>query len=175
MGDKSKLAILAESRTQALGALANNTAILIGTKLAVTTPYRMLKALVNLNLVSLTGTQGGALFLGLARGDLTVGEIGEALLVNGPLGPGAVIEKEKAMRRVWLVARAVARGIELVDIQLEPLYLDKDDKGGCGIVVKPRWTFDEGTSWNWFIWNAGTALTTGATARLFTKLFGVWV
>ncbi len=38
-----------------------------------------------------------------------------------------------------------------------------------------RWTFSRTKSWNFFVYNLGAAITTGATVIIKAKSFGVWV
>ncbi len=164
-GKDGKGVIITEQRSQALSTLAAQTALLIGTKLAMDEDFRMLKAQVHCHISSLDAGDANKLILGLADGNLTVGQIGEAILAAGPLNPNEQPEAERAMRPVFWVG-AIALGSVFKDINTNSPI--------C--VVKPRWTFQDTESWNWFVYNQSAgALTTGATALLITKCFGVWV
>ncbi len=161
--------IINEDRSQALGTLANQAVILIGTKLAILKDFRMLKAEMKAHLRNLTAGDGMGLQLGLADGDLTTGEIAASILANAPVGPNDIVGTQVSERFNKIIS--VAEG-DLNETQV----LFKNETGGPIIVVKPRWTFATTKSWNWFVFNGGgTALTTGSTVRITTKVFGVWL
>lgn len=161
--------IVTESRSQALGALVNNTAILIGTKLPITKDFRMLKTEVFSTLDGLTAGEGEGLILGLARGDLSTTEIQEAIQTNGPLGPNETEDEEEAKRPVWIL------GGGDVSPGSETKRMIANEFGGAKMTGKPRWTFQESDSWNWFVYNLGITLTTGANVRIFAKNYGLFL
>ncbi len=168
-GKDGKGVIINEDRSQALSTLANQAVILIGTKLGILKDFRMLKAELRAHLRNLTPGDGMGLIIGLADGDLTNSEIAAAILANAPLGPNDIVGTQVAERFNMLLS--VAEG-DLAETQV----LFKNENGGPIIVVKPRWTFATTKSWNWFIFNGGgTALATGATVRITTKCYGVWL
>ncbi len=178
-GKDGKGVIIHEQRTQAIGTLASDTDLLIGTKLAMTDHFRMLRAEVNA--VISGGTAAAAeqsgMLLGLAEGSLTIAQINECLEVNGPVSRSSRVPEEQSNRPVWLIGAFERSDIGDTIWNLVPLAGFADEKGGThGVVVKPRWTFgDEGVGWNWFLRNNGPAPTTGANVRIMTKDFGVWV
>ncbi len=170
-GKDGKGAIVMESRSQALGALAANAGILIGTKLALTEDFRMLKSRLHCNIFNHTPQEGGGLCLYLADGDLSLAEA-EAKIdgLNGPLSRHDRVGTEVSMRFVKLVG-AVGDG---ANASSEAVILDSVT-GAPVVETKPRWTFGQTTSWNWIIYNHGEVLTTGATAKVVAENFGVWI
>ncbi len=173
-GKDGKGVIISESRAQALSTLANGTVLIIDTKLAMSDSFRMLKAEAQCIVNGLTAGEGHGLSFGLAHGDLSVAEIGGALAQNGPIDRSLISERDAAERPTWMFGapQAVAAGGTAV------IMVGPDGEGGCGPIMRrnPRWTFpDGGVGWNWFVINDGQALTTGATARMRCKEWGVWV
>ncbi len=166
-GKDGKGVIIKESRTQALGALANSAGILIGTKLATLERFRMLKTEVMASIVSLTSGEGSGLWMGLADGDLSLAEIEAAIESNGPLGPNDSVQEAIADRFIMILGAG--------DIEVATEYLFHNHNGGHLMTATPRWTFARTKSWNWFVYNQGTVLTTGATVNIKVKDFGVWV
>ncbi len=165
-GKDGKGVIIRESRNQALGALAASAAIIVGTNLAILERFRMLKSEIWASITGLTSTEGTGLLFGLADGDLALAEIEIAIENNGPLGPNddsAVLSE----RPVWLIGA--------VDRETGQEAIFENEEGGHMLVVKPRWTFARTKSWNWFVYNHGAAITTGATIEIRVKEFGVWV
>lgn len=170
-GKDNKGAIVYESRGQALAALGANAAILIGTKLATTDDFRMLKAEVVASISGLTAGEGEGLAFGLADGDLSVTEVEEALDLNGPLARDDIVITEQAQRPVFLLGsyNPSSSGSTAGE------FADKMS-GAPFIIGKPRWTFhNNGKGWNWFVYNTGQALTTGSTVKIHAKNFGVWL
>ncbi len=159
--------IIRESRSQVLGTLANQTGLLIGTKIATVERFRMLKTEVTSSVIDATAGELGGLVFGLADGDLTLAEIEAAIEVTGPLGPNDITSTNVAMRPVWFMG-----GIT-VPPGTDGLFLNEE--GGPTMESKPRWTFASIKSWNFFVYNMGAALTTGATVIIKSKSFGVWV
>ncbi len=170
-GKDNKGVILRESRSQALGTLANNAAILLGTKLAIVEDFRMIKSEV---LCTLSGSAADEkpILVGIANGNLSVGEIGEALQVDGPAGPTEAIESERVMRGVWIIGSTHGETAAGSDFTWE------SKKGGNTHVlsIPTAWTFSNADGWNFFVFNdSGAVLTTGGDVRLRAKHFGVWV
>ncbi len=168
-GKDGKGVIISESREQTLGTLAANTGLIIGTKLAIVTRFRMLKSEVTLNLVATTSGEAGGLQLYLADGDLTLVEFEAAIEQQGPLGANDIASAEKALRPTWIVGGMFDRSASVDGTPFHGI------NGGPLMEAKPRWTFGIGKSWNWIIFNHGLALTTGSTAKVKAKNYGVWV
>jgi len=163
--------IVYEQRSQAIGTLANNTAILLGTKLAIVKDFRMLKTQMFAAVDTLPVLEGAGLLLGLASGSLSLAEIEEALENNGPLSPAAGTAKEESMRPVWLVG-ALESPMEVTGT--ERRFIDAES-GAVSIVAKPRWTFQETQSWNWFVYNQGQTMTGNAVVRILNKAWGLFL
>ncbi len=166
-GKDGKGVIIRESRSQALGGLANNVAIAIGTKLATLERYRMIKLELWASMIGLTGGEGDALIIGIADGDLSIAEIEAAIESNGPLGPNDAIQAPIAERLVILLG-----GIDH-EIGTEALF--HNNEGGFMMSKTIRWTFARTKSWEFFVYNLGTTLTSGSTVQIRAKSFGVWV
>ncbi len=166
-GKDGKGVILRESRSQALGTLAANTALFIGTKLAMLERFRMLKAEMMATVVGLTGGEGTGLYMGLCDGDLSITELEQAIEGNGPLGPNDIVPMNIAERPTWWL------GATDHEIATEAVF--HNQQGGPNMEVMPRWTFARTKSWNWFVYNFGTVLTAGSTVTIRVKDFGVWV
>ncbi len=167
-GKDNKGVIIREARSQALGALAAQAGILIGTKLAITDSFRMLKAIGSFVIDGLTGVEGPGLLLYLANGDLSLAEAEAAIELSGPLDRSDRVNGPIAERFVQLV------GSTGDPDGAKASFLDAHT-GAPVIVAKPRWTFGVTDSWNWIVYNNGAALTTGATVKLRVQDFGVWV
>ncbi len=170
-GKDGQGAIVMENRSQSLGTLAANTGIFIGTKLAITEDFRMLKSVVHCLIDNLTSFEGFGLCLYLVDGDLTLAEA-EAKIdgTNGPLSSHDRVGSEVVERFVKLCGAMSADGGD-VDHPIDDM-----NTGAPIVVVKPRWTFGEASSWNWLLYNrAGSALTTGATVKINAENFGVWI
>ncbi len=168
-GKDGKGVIIGESRAAALGTLAPDTGILITTKLATLERFRMLKARMVANVEGITAGEAGGLTLWLADGDLVLSEIEEAIEADGPLGPNDKINEAIAERPVWY-----AGGLD-VQVSVSEAFFRDAVTAGYACMVKPRWTFARTKSWNWVVYNAGPALSTGATVNIRCKDFGVWV
>ncbi len=159
--------IILEKRTQALGAFANEAGIIIGTKLVTLERFRIIKAELYAAITGLTTGEGTGLLIGLADGDLSLTEIEEAIENNGPLGPNDQVLEARADRFTkWFGA---------VDRETGDHALFENDDGGHMMAKTIRWTMARTKSWNWFVYNLGPVLTTGATVNIRSKLFGVWV
>lgn len=166
-GKDGKGVIIRESRSQALGTLANGSAILIGTKLGTLERFRMLKAEIYCVVTLVTTGEGSGYIFGLADGDLTLAEIEGAIESSGPLGPNDSITEAISDRPVWFTG--------MTDKESGVTVPFENETGGHMMTAKPRWTFGRSKSWNWFIYNQGAAPTTGSVASIRCKEFGVWV
>ncbi len=168
-GKDGKGVIIREFRTQALGALAGTTGILVGSKIATLERFRILKSEIVAVMVAATSDEGNGLALYLVDGTFTLAEFEAAMeLVAGPVGPNEPEDAEIAERFIlW------AGGISLPPGNLENMFVN--EKNGPRMSINPRWTFARTKSWNWIVYNHGTTLTSGATVKLYAKNFGVWV
>ncbi len=171
-GKDGKGIIISESREIVLGSLAANSGLIIGTKLAMKTRFRMLKGEVTCTIVDLTNLEGGGLELYLADGNLTLVEFEAAIEQNGPIGAAEIAEAEKAMRPTWLVGGVP--GYPPASSPVDGIHM-QGKENSIVMDINPRWTFGISESWNWIAFNTGKALTTGSTLKIKTKVFGVWV
>ncbi len=166
-GKDGKGVIIKESREQAIGGLAAKAGTILGTKLATLERFRMLRSEMFAAITALTTGEGTGLLIGLADGDFSLPEIEEAIEANGPLGPNDKVTEAIAERPVWLTGA--------VDRETGTEAIFENENGGHMLVVKPRWTFARTKSWNFFVYNLGATMTTGATVLIRVKSFGVWV
>ncbi len=166
-GKDGKGVIIRENRNQAIGGIAAGAAVLIGTKLATLERFRMLRTEVFAVAIGLTTGEGTGLLFGLADGQFTLGEVEGAIEANGPLGPNDTVTEDIADRPVWFLGA--------LDRETGTEAIFENENGGHMLVSKPRWTFARTKSWNFFVYNLGASMTTGANVGIRTKSFGVWV
>ncbi len=168
-GKDGKGEIIREARSQALSTLQAGGGIIIGTKLATTEDFRIIRTDVQSSITGLTSSEGKGLALYLVDGVFTIAEFEAAIEANGPLGPNEAVAAEIAMRfERWLgevVDAAGTAGDAII----------RNEKGGALLQDTIRWTFSRTKSWNWVLFNHGVALTTGATVFIKAKNYGVWV
>ncbi len=160
-----------ESRSQALGNLAQGGGVLISTKLAITEDFRMLKSHITCILTALTAGEAQGLGLYLINGDLSLAEAEAKIETEGPVSRHDRIGAETAER---FVRKVGFLGNNVDPASTTQVFLDVHT-GAPMCTAKPRWTFGHTTSWQWMIYNHGLTLTTGATAQLKVENFGVWV
>ncbi len=159
--------IIKESRVQALGALANQSAILIGTNIDTLERYRMIKLELFATVTELTTGEGTGLLIGIADGDFTLADIEASIELSGPLGPNDKDLADRADRYTkWLGA---------IDRETGVTGIFENEHGGHEMAKTIRWTFARTKSWNYFVYNLGPTITTGATVQIRAKSFGVWV
>ncbi len=168
-GKDGKGVIITETRTNALGTLGGSTGIFVGTKLATLERFRMLKSEVSLTVTDVTGDEANGLSLYLVDGDLSLAEAEAAIENNGPLGPNDTVSADVAMRPVFRVEGQVDMA------GADPIATGAVNTGLLQGKINPRWTFARTKSWNWMVYNKGSGLTTGSTAVIHAKDFGVWV
>ncbi len=159
--------IIREHHSQALGTLGADTVILLGTNLAMLEDFRMLKALIAAHITGLIGGEGQGLFLGIANGALSVGEIKACLEADGPVNRSDRTAKEFADRMVHLVGSIEPAG-QTAGAIVGP-------QGGSPYEMKFRWTYSNSDGWQWFIYNSGPVLTTGAAVTIVATNYGVWL
>ncbi len=169
-GKDGKGVIITDSDNITLSTLSSNTVLKQAGVLAFTDRFRLIKATAIVTLKGITAGDG-PLLVGLASNSLTAAEIAEAISANGPLSRQAVTETEAAMCPVWLlgVFQSLGNAVEL---------LQATESGSPGYVEKTiRWTFgvDSSPGYTWFAQNrSGSALQTGGTIVIESKMFGVW-
>ncbi len=162
--------IIREGQTVALGALAQNAGIIVGTNLATLERFRMLKSEINAVIIALTNGEGTGLLLFLVDGDFSLAEFEASIEQSGPLGPNDSVSADLSERFSMLVG-----GCQATDSSGNDVMVRDANTNAVICVAKPRWTFARTKSWNWVIYNQGATLTTGSTARMKMKHFGVWV
>ncbi len=163
-GKNNTGAILRSKESIALGTLNVDTAIKLGSGITISEDFRLLKIEVWAHIDGLTAGEGDGLMIGIANGELTVAEIAEALLADGPSDRNDRVKTERAERFVKIFG-------SLNDLQ----HLFRGENGGHMLIVKPRWTFSNPEGWDLFIFNNGVQFTTGATAKLIVTFYGLWL
>lgn len=163
-------AIIKSHETQALGALGADTVILVG-DVSPTEDFRILKSVLFGHITGLTAGEGQGLLLGIANGELSVAEIKESLEVDGPLDRNDRLAVEQAERFAKLFAAYRLEDITSTSGRFE----GGDESSSPKMVIKPRWTFSDNEGWNYFIYNSGPAIQTGAAATIVSTHYGVWV
>ncbi len=163
-GKDGKGAILHEQVATTLSTLANVAAIKAGANLVLGDDFRVIKVEWVATMDGLTAGEGPIDF-GFADNALSVAQIAEVLVLDGPLDRNDHDGNEKAMRPVWV---------------LETFVSDSDGPGGPAALPQRektlRWTFSNPEGWTWFAFNrSGGTLTTGAVIKVLAKYFGVWV
>ncbi len=162
-GKNSTGAILRSKETIALGTLGVDTAIVFGSGITIGNNFRLLKSEGFAHVDGLTSGEGGGLCIGIANGELTVAEIAECLLADGPSDRNDRVKQSRAERFVKLFG------------QLDDLQHVMRGAEGYALKVNPRWTFSNPEGWNFFIFNNGLQLTTGATAKSVLTHYGLWL
>lgn len=163
--------IIREETTIALAALASKTALPFGDlNNAMVEDFRILKSEVVAFIDGLTANEADDIYLGIANGELTAAEIAEAIVMDGPLNRNDRLLTERSMRFVKIFA-----SLELKNPATDVKGAFVDRSNSAMMVIKPRWTFANPDAWNWFIFNNGTALTTGSSVRLIASSYGLWV
>ncbi len=170
-GKDGKGVIIRESVTITLGALGAGSIILstAGNRISgnLGEDFRIIKTEYVLASANRTSDEG-TVHIGIANGELTAAEVGEAISPGGPTDRNDRLNQERAERAVWLLGT------------LGP-STDISTGGGSPGFVLPyektlRWTFSNPEAWDWFALNVGpAALTAGTIVDIRAKHFGVWV
>ncbi len=160
--------IIREDTSFALGTIANKAAVQ-GTALAIVEDFRMLKSEVFAVVTGLTANEGEGLLIGIANGELSAAEVGEAINAGGPLNRNDAVRTERSLRFCNLFGAIQLDNTTNIEGRFRGEY------GSPMMIIKPRWTFSDPEGWHFFVYNQGLALTTGATLRLNATNYGVWV
>ncbi len=167
-GKNNTGAIIRSKETIALGTLAADTAIKFGSGVTISEDFRMLKSEVSAFVEGLSAGEAAGLMFGIANGELTVAEIAECLLADGPADRNDRVKQERAERYVKIFGQILPAAGDIQDVF--------HGEGNSPVMeVKPRWTFSNPEGWDFFIFNAGTLLTTGATAKALITTYGLWL
>lgn len=160
-GKDGKGAIIRELGTITLGALGSTVSVKSGSQLAIEEDFRIIKSSVLLKVEGMTGNEGPVI-IGIADNELTVAEISECLVTDGPLNRSDRGKQEEAERAVFPICI----------VQNE----NEMPNNGMPIEKTLRWTFSNTDGWTFFAFNMTTgALTTGGTVYFFATHYGVWV
>ncbi len=152
----------------ALGGLTGGVAVAVeqthGTGLLQSFLMKKIKGTASIE--GLTAGEGAHLVLGLARGDASIGEIKAAL-------EDAQLERDKktqAAKRDVLHETIVAMNISaILNTRTMLIEFEMSIGGGKGI------PFEDGDGWQWFVYNGGSTLTTGATFSSRMTYWGIWL
>lgn len=168
--------IITEVQTLALGTQADQDALAMS-QLTLSEDFRILKTEVQGIVVDFDDSPPiVGLMLGIANGELSNTEIAQAVTAQGPLDRNDRTAAERASRFVKIVGAAVPVPVHVSSSATKQNCYFAGKDGGPIITFNPRWTFSDPEGWVWFIFNnTGSAMVTGATARLIAKHFGVWV
>ncbi len=107
----------------------------------------------------------GPFVIGVANKDLSLSELEAYLEINGPVHPDDTTGVELASRgaKVRILGLAVPTGD---GTQASLMVMDRSLSG-------LKWS-EEAVGWNWFIYNIGRTMTTGATWLMLYQLFVRW-
>lgn len=177
MADSFMGKIITEVQVIALGTLADQTALKFSA-LVLKEDFRILKSEIVAGIVELDDEEiiQGMLF-GICNGELTVAEIAAAVVAGGPLNRNDRGKSEDASRWAKVLSAAQFNGVGHPNTTRTTWDAQfPNEHGGPIIISKDRWTYSDPEGWNFFVFNnTGSAMITGATARLTAKHFGVWV
>ncbi len=163
-GKDGKGVIVREQHSIGLSTLAGQTALKFGTQIAIGEDFRIIKTEFTLHYEGHTLGEG-PLTVGIADNELSVADIGETLILDGPTDRNDNSGNEQAMRPVW----------ELAQVSGETAS-GRVPSSGLWAEKTLRWTFSNPEGWTWYAWNgSGTPLAGGMNVIVRAKHFGVWV
>ncbi len=170
--------IIREHRDQGLSTLAQDTALVFATKLALAQDFRILKTELWAHFTGALDDEIGlaGLQLGICNGDLDSTFVTECLTSNGPRERNDRDLAEQSSRWVNVVATPELRPYNpnVSGVTQEGRFVGKN--GAPMIEFTKPWTYSTTKSWLWFIFNdTGSALGTGISVRLQATHYGVWV
>ncbi len=170
-GKDSKGVIMTEHPNTPLGTLANETGLVLSSDEAgpsILERFRIIKSEITAEIQAATAASGdGPLEVIMFDGAFSLAEISAAILAVGPSGPNEQVEIELS-ERWW-------KSFGLISFAGEAAGPGALLQEGMVVEKTIRWTFARAKGWRFLIWNWGTALTTGSTALVRAKHFGVWV
>ncbi len=147
----------------ALATLNGDTAILIGGP-SMTRGGTMLSLRGAIIINQITAGDGPWL-IGLANADLSLAELEAYIELNGPVHPDdtTVVEVSTRGRKIRFLTVLVPQGSG----QVAGMYLPD-------VAMKGLRFSEEATGWNYFCYNLGPAMTTGAVFKIVTQAFVRW-
>ncbi len=155
----------------ALSTLANDTVIISGlTSSNFTEDMFIYSTDLSVYVNGLTAGQGDPMTVGIAHGDYSTVEVGEATDVE-LLGPAGKIQQEQADRLVRKITTLRSDG---VGVNTEMKGLNRDG----GPIIRTKWRFVVENGKVPAIWlknRSGAAFTTGATLRWDGYIYGRWL
>ncbi len=158
-----------------LGTLAANTAIKAASQIAITEDARVLTIDASLHQIGMT-TLEGPVIMGICNNELSIGEIAEALNMDGPIDRNDRELQEDIGKAVFPLALVTAMGIVPIG-----KWVNAESAGGpnnpmLGGRRTLQWTFSNPEGWTMFAFNfSGSSLTTGTVLRFFNTYYGVWL
>ncbi len=168
-GKDGKLAIIKEQTSFTLGALAGLD-LAAGAGPTLTAGYRIIKTVWSAVVTALTSNEGVGLVLGIANKDLTAALIEASLETGGPRFRGDRDFEELAERFTKMLGQTQQTQVSGIETSI------RGPDGGSPTETILRWSFPLGAAgWNWWIYNLGTTLTTGASVNILATHYGVWL
>jgi len=152
----------------ALGALATKDVVAFAGP-TIIEDFRILKSELQVEVNIITSGQAHGLIFGIANGELSAAEIEEAIEVNGPLDRNDRVNDERSLRNVRTLGVLTERDPAAVSGMV------RNAEDGTLLVSKHRWTYSNPEGWQWWIYNLGNTMTTGALLQLKASHYGVWV
>ncbi len=160
--DEMKGSIL-DIASAALGTLAVDTGQLLASPV-MTRGGSMISTQLSATVTVLTPGDGPFLF-GIANKSLSLAELEEYLEANGPVEPTVIPQAEQVTRGKLI--RTLGLIVPSGDGTVSALFVDNRSLSGL------RWN-EESAGWNYWVYNRGRALTTGAILRVWSSFFVRW-
>ncbi len=160
--DDNKGSIL-DVASAALSTLAVDTGQLLAAPV-MTRGGAMISAQIAATVTVLAAGDGPFLF-GIANKSLSLAELEEYLELDGPIEPTQVPQVERATRGKLI--RTLGLIVPTGDGTVANLFVDNRSLSGL------RWN-EESAGWNYWVYNRGQALTTGAILRIWASFFVRW-
>ncbi len=162
--DKANNETLIFASGAALGTLATNTAIQMAGPVT-THDVRLISITGLFSVARLTAGEGNFMY-GISSADLSLSELEAYLENNGPLTPSDIVGKEVSTRgryiRVLGKLTPSGNGGQAAD------FLKNVSLSGLKIA-------EDAGGYDFWIYNLDDALSTGATFRVATQIFGKWL
>lgn len=169
MGKDGKLARQRYVQSQALGTLDTDTGLVVGTKLALVDDFHHIKSKTWATITGLTAGEAAGLHVYLAAGDLTLAQFEAGIEGAKPLQRGDIDETDESQFPIFYLGTFG----DPQDNQNESCMVAPG--GGFISELKQRWTFYKTLSYNFIVYNSGAQFTTGATVKIGTEVWGVWI